>query len=51
MQINQEVSVKSKVSRSGVERGTIVDIYPETNTFEIYYFDGTYDEKHFDEIL
>ncbi|MCY8932671.1 hypothetical protein ACQGRJ_09485 [Bacillus atrophaeus] len=51
MQINQEVYVKSKVSRSGIERGTIVAIYPESNSFEIWYEDGTYDEKRFEDIV
>ncbi|MEN7436446.1 hypothetical protein [Bacillus velezensis] len=44
--LDQEVYVKS----TG-ELGIIVDIYHETNSVELWYYDGTYDERKFDDII
>ncbi|MCY8944029.1 hypothetical protein [Bacillus atrophaeus] len=44
--LEQEVYVKS----TG-EPGIIAAIYPETNSLELCYYDGTYDERKIDDIL
>ncbi|KXZ22407.1 hypothetical protein P4T89_12665 [Bacillus nakamurai] len=44
--LDQEVFVKS----TG-EPGIVVAIYPETNSIELCYYDGTYDERRMDDIL
>ena len=44
--LDQEVCVKS----TG-ESGIVVDIYHETNSVELWYYDGTYDERKFDDII
>ncbi|TWG61285.1 hypothetical protein L605_000600000360 [Bacillus subtilis J26] len=41
---------EAKVKSTG-ERGIIEAIYPETETVELCYHDGTYDERRFDDVV
>ncbi|PRS01405.1 hypothetical protein [Bacillus halotolerans] len=41
---------EAKVKSTG-ERGIIEAIYPETETVELCYYDGTYDERRFDDVV
>ncbi|MCY7829837.1 hypothetical protein C7M30_00155 [Bacillus subtilis] len=41
---------EAKVKSTG-ERGIIEAIYPETKTVELCYYDGTYDERRFDDVV
>ncbi|CAI6271994.1 hypothetical protein NRS6186_11075 [Bacillus subtilis] len=41
---------EAKVKSTG-ECGVIEAIYPETKTVELCYYDGTYDERSFDDVV